>query len=212
MARLTRKQRQSQSRAITRGKIRRLQKAGLMSQNINPNKKPSKYVLAKLYTYRGVLSGRQAAVQVSTAAKAKELRSKIGDGGQGKVVIVPREKGERFRVTKDDQIKSTRKAFGQTVEKTIGDKFTPRPGERAYYTIPRRKRGLGQLKRHTFASEDELLKYLETYEINFDDIKDYIEVERFKEGSAAQKREHEEYKAAVRKLKYKRRKRRKSRR
>jgi hypothetical protein len=193
-------------RAITRAKIRRLQNAGLLSDRINANKKPSKYVLSQLYKYRGVISGRQAAVKVSTAAKAKEYRSRIGEGGQGRVVIIPREKGEKFRVTKTDEIKSTRRAYGQTIAKTIGDKFLPpRSGEKVYYTIPRRKRGTGQLKRRTFASFDELLFYLEKYEVEFEDIEDYIEVERFKEGSRKQKQHQREYNAAVRKLKNKRR-------
>jgi hypothetical protein len=189
-------------RAITRGKIRKLQRAGLLSKDLDVNRKPSKYVLSQLYKYKSVISGKQAALKVSSAKKAADLRNKIGEGGRGRIVIVPREKGERFRVTKTDEIKSTRKAYGQTIEKTIGDKFTaPRPGEKVYYTIPRRKRGLGNLKRRTFASFDELLFYLSKYEIEFDDVEKYIEVERFAEGSRRQKQHQKEYTAAVRKLK-----------
>jgi len=194
-------------RAITRGKIRKLQKAGLLSDKINPNARPSDYVKQQLYKYNSVISGKQAAVRLSSAKKAAELRSKIGEGGRGRVVIVPREKGEKFRVVSGDKIVSRRKQYGQTIEKTIGDKFSaPRAGEKIYYTIPRRKRGLGSLKRHTFSSFDEMLFYLQKYEIEFDDIEDYIEVERFTEGSRRQRQHQKEYNAAVRRLKNKRKK------
>jgi hypothetical protein len=202
MSKSTKRLSRQAARAITRGKIRKLQKAGLLSEKINVNRKPSKYVLSQLYKYRSVISGKQAAVRVENSKKAAELRSKVGSGGRGRIVIIPREKGERFRVTKTGEIHSTRKVYGQTVEKTIGDKFTaPREGEKIYYTLPRRKRGLGGIKRHTFASFDEMLFYLEKYEINFEDIEDYVEVERFKAGSATQKRVQREYTDAVGKLK-----------
>ncbi len=195
-------------RAITRGKIRKLQRAGLLSKSIDLNARPSDYVLSQLYKYREVISGKQAAVKVSSSAKASALRHKIGAGGRGTVVIIPRERGERFRVTKGDEIKSTRKAYGQTIDKTIGDKFSPpRPGEKIYYTIPKRTRGAGQLKRRTFASFNELIFYLQSYDINFEDMEDYIEVERFKEGSYRQRQHAKEYNTAVRKLKRNRRKR-----
>lgn len=200
------KKRRSGQQAITRRKIIKLQKAGLLSAKIDPDKRPSKIVLSKFDKYRGVLSGRLAAVKVSSSAKAKELRGRLGEGGQGKVVIVPREKGEKFRVV-GDTIKSTRVQYGQRIEKTIGDKFSPpKAGEKIYYTIPRRKRGLGQLRRHTFASFDELLFYLSKYEIEFDEIEDYIEVEKFAEGSTRQRQHQREYDTARAKL-IKRRKR-----
>ena len=191
-------------RAITRGKIRKLQRAGLLSAKINANKKPSKYVLSQLYRFRGLTAPRPsvAAVRVSSARKAAEYRNKIGAGGRGRVVVIPREKGEKFHVTSKDEIKSTRQAYGQTISKTIGDKFLPpKEGERVYYTLPRRKRGLGSLKRRTFASFDEMLFYLTKYEIDFEDIEDYIEVERVREGSPTAKRVADEYNSAVRKLK-----------
>jgi hypothetical protein len=204
----SKKSRYSQ-RAITRGKIRKLQRVGLLSENVNANRKPSKFVLSKLYKYRSVISGKAAAVKLSSSSKAAELRNKIGEGGSGRIVVVRREKGERFSVTKDDTIKSIRKAYGQRIEKTIGDKFTaPKPCEKLYYTIPRRKRGLGELKRHTFASFDELLFYLQKYEIDFDDIENFIEVERFAAGSRRERQHKREYNAAVRKLKRSRKSRR----
>lgn len=201
------KKRSLRQREITARKIRKLQSAGLISKNINPNKKPSTLTLNKFHKYREVLSGKKAAFRVSTAAKAKELRDKIGEGGIGRTVIVPREKGEKFHVGKDDKITSTRNQYGQKIHKVVGDKFAPpKPGERVYYTLPRRKRGLGQLKRRTFASFDEMLFYLTKYEIEFEDIEDYIETERVKEGSRTQKRVQQEYNAAREKLRKKRRK------
>lgn len=195
----------SRQRAFTRAKIRKLQRAGLLSSKINANARPSNYVKAAFYKYGKVISGKQAAVKVSDAKRAKALRQRIGEGGHGKIVIVSREKGEKFKIDKKGDITSTRRAYGQTITKTIGDKFTaPLAGEKIYYTLPRRKRGLGSLKRRTFASFDELLFYLQKYEIDFEDIEDYIEVEKFKAGSATQKRVQREYNAASRKLKNKR--------
>lgn len=166
-------------RAITRGKIRKLQRAGLLSDKINASKKPNAFVKAKLYKYRRVLSGKDAAVKVSTTEKAEDYRRRIGAGGQGKTVIIPREKGERFSVTKKDEIKSTRTARGEKIHKSIGTKLRkPKPGEQLYYTIPKRTRGAGELKRRTFASYDEFEFYLDKYEIDFADLQDYIEVER----------------------------------
>ena len=198
----SRKSQRQIARAATTRKIKKLQRAGLLSDRIKTGKKPSKYVLAQLYKYRSVISGKQAAVKLSSAVKAAELRNKIGEGGRGRIVVVPRAKGERFSVTEKDEIKSTRKAYGQTIAKTIGDKFRPaRGGERVYYTLPRRKRGLGSLKRRTFASFDEMLFYLTEYEVNFEDIEDYIETERVKEGSRTQRRVQREYRESVRRLK-----------
>lgn len=206
MAKLTKSRKQRQRLATAR-KIKKLQKSGLISSNINPYKKPSQITLNKLSKYKGVISGKQEAVRVSSAKKAKEYRDRIGEGGSGRTVIVPREKGERFRVTKGDKITSTRKQYGQTIHKTIGDKFTPpKAGERAYYTLPTRKRGLGKLKRKTFASFDEMLFYLNQYEINFEDIEDYIEVEKTREGSALDRRVRREYTAARNRLRKKRKK------
>lgn len=196
-------------RAITRGKIRKLQRAGLLSSKVNVNRKPSKYILSQLYKYKSVISGKEAALKISSSAKAQEYRNRIGYGGRGKIVVIPKERGERFRVTKTDEIKSTRKAYGEVINKTIGDKFTPpKPGERLYYTIPRRKRGLGSLKRHTFASFDELLFYISKYDIEFDEIEKFIEVERFAAGSRRERQFKREYATAVRKLKRNRKNRR----
>jgi hypothetical protein len=198
----------SAQRRITSRKVQKLQRAGLISSKIDPNSKPSKQTLAKLYKYRSVISGKEAAVRLDTAKSAKEFRDRIGQGGAGRVVIIPREKGEKFKV-KDGQIVSTRTQYGQKIEKTIGDKFSaPRPGEKVYYTLPSRKRGLGSLKRRTFASFDEMLFYLTTYEINFEDIEDYIEVERTKPGSTLDKRVRSEYLTARNKLRKKRKKKR----
>lgn len=180
-------------RAITRGKIIKLQRAGLLSRNINPDKAPSNIVKNKFYKYRSVISGKQAAVKLSTAKKAAAMRHKIGYGGAGKVVILPREKGEKFRVVKDT-ITSKRPAYGQTIEKTIGDKFLPpRPGEKVYYTIPARRRGTTHIKRRTFSSFNELLKTFEKYEISFEEVEDYIEVERFAPGSRRERQHRKEY-------------------
>jgi len=192
----------TKSLPATQRKIRKLQRAGILSPKIDPTKKPSKYVLAKFDKYRGVLSGRQAAVRLSSEKKAAEYRRKIGEGGQGKTVLITREKGERFRVV-DDTIKSKRTAYGQTIDKVVGDKFDrPKTGEKVYYTLPRQSKGK-IFKRRTFASYDELLFFLNSSSGNgysFDDLKTYIEVERFKEGSRNAKRVQKEYNSARSKL------------
>lgn len=203
----TSKSRVTAQRKITARKIEKLQRAGLISAKLDPYAKPSQFTLNKISKYKAVISGKAAAVQLSSAAKAKEFRNRIGEGGQGKVVVISREKGEKFSV-KDDKIKSIRTQYGQRIEKTIGEKFyAPRPGEKVYYTLPQRKRGLGTLKRRTFASFDEMLFYLTKYEIDFEDIEDYIEEERVKPGSATEKRVRSEYLEARNKLRKKRKKR-----
>ena len=93
-----RKLSEGSQRAITRAKVRKLQRAGLLSSKIDANAKPSKFVLSKLYKYRSLISGKQAAVKLASADAAAALRNKVGEGGERKVVIVPREKGEKFFV------------------------------------------------------------------------------------------------------------------
>lgn len=172
-------------RAITRGKIRKLQRAGLLSREVNPNKPPSRYVKSQLYRYRGVIVGKQAAVKVSSSEKAAQLRERLDATGRGKTIVLPRQKGQRFRVTRGDVIKSTIEEFGQRVETTVGEKFgaPPQPGERVYYVLPRRRRGQEHLRRTVFSSFAEMMKSLESYHIDVNDVKDYIEVVRTKPGS-----------------------------
>lgn len=204
------------SRRIYAAKVRKLQKAGLL-KGVNPDKKPTPAVHGVFRKYQDLLTGRAAAVQAPTGEKARELRKRLGVRGSGKTLIIPREKGERITVTKAGIVKSHREAYGQTIDKEIGAKIAPpAPGEKIYYTIPRRKRGLGMLKRHTFASFDEMLFYLEKYEVDFEDIEDYIETEKFREGSRKGKRLRKEYEkdrlASYKRAKRRERQRRKSRR
>lgn len=170
------------SQRIYRYKVARLKKAGYL-KNVDPSSKPTPAVFAAFSKHKDILTGRAAVIKAPTADKAAEIRKRLGLKGSGKTVIVPREKGERFNVTRSGEIHSTRHVYGQTVHKTIGHRVTkPKPGTKAYYTIPRRKRGLGTLKRTTFSSFDEMLFYLNKYEIDFEDVEDYIEVEEFAKG------------------------------
>lgn len=199
-------------------KVRKLQRAGLL-KNIDVRKKPTPGVFAQFTKHKDILSGRVAPLRASSRTKAKEIRSKLGVKGTGTYVYIPREKGERVTITKAGKIKSKRTRYGQTIEKEIGGKIEPpKPGEKFYYTLPYRKRGLTGLARHTFASFDEMLFYLTRYEINFEDIEDYIEVEKVHDGSAKDQTLHTKYVKERRKAyrnyqkKYARKRRRKSKR
>jgi len=185
----TKKSRNKQvSRRIYVAKVKKLKRAGLL-QNVDPRKKPTPAILGVLTKYKDVLTGRSAVVKARDKNKASEIRKRLGLRGSGNTIIVPREKGEKIRITKGGEIKSTRKRYGQTIRKTIGAKIEPPPKNvKRYYTIPTRKRGLSNLKRHTFASFDELLFYISKYEINFEDVEEYIEVEEFAPNSEGQEK------------------------
>ena len=168
-------------------KVRKLQRAGLLGK-VDARKRGTPYVYGLFSKYHDVITGKVAAVKAPSADKARELESKLGVKRRGRVVLIPRETGEKFRITEKGEIKSTRKRYGQTIRKTIGARVeAPKGDVKQYYTLPHRKRGTARLKRHTFASFDELLFYLSKYEIDFEDIEDYIEVEEYAAGSDKQK-------------------------
>lgn len=190
MATKSKKRAQAQRRATRRRAVEKLQSVGLLGK-VDLRKRPSKGERAKVIKYRDLISGRAQVVKAPNKRAASQLRGKFGLKGADRVLVVPREKGEKFRLTKEGELKSTRQAFGQTVHKTIGEKFSPtfkRPANaKAYYTIPSRVRGTGKLKRKTFANFDELLYYLMSYDIGFEDIEDRIEIEEFEQGSPHEK-------------------------
>lgn len=178
---------QAYIRSRHRRNVRRLLKTGLLSKADAKNKTIVRRTIIK---YNDLLSGKATALKTPTKQAAQKLRGKLGLRGKGETVIVPRHKGETLKITKDSKIIGKREQYGQVVEREVGKfKFdrTPKPGEKLYYTIPSRQRGAGKLKRRTFSSFDEMLFYLEKYEVNFEDIEDYIEVEHFKAGSKRQK-------------------------
>ena len=168
------------AKAQYKRKIEKLQKAGLIGK-VDLRKHPSPSVQRTLERYKGFLAGKESAVHAATAKEARALRRKYNLKGSGNTIVIPREKGERFHVTKAGEITSTRANPAnpdERIKKTIGARGAKRTGnEKAYYTLPERKRGLGRVKRHTFASFDEMLFYLNAYEINFDDIEEFIEIE-----------------------------------
>jgi len=173
----------AQGKAAYKSNIEKLQNAGLIGK-VDFRKKATPAIKRKIEKYRSFLAGKESAVQAHSQKEARELRRKFGLKGDGKTIIIPREKGERFHVNKEGEITSTRPnpaAPGTTIKKTIGQKYKPaRTGnEKLYYTLPERQRGLGRVKRHTFSSFDEMLYYLNAYEINFDDVEEFIEIEEF---------------------------------
>lgn len=176
------------SQAVYRRNVRKLQRAGVIGK-VDLRRKASPSTLKKFTQYKDLLTGHASAVKAPSTAQAKELRKKFGLRGAGTTVIVPKERGEKIRITRGE-IKSTRPGYrpGEKISKTYGGKFTrPTGPRRAYYTLPERRRGLGKIKRHTFASFDELLFYLSKYEIDFEEIEDYIEVEEVSEGGRKDK-------------------------
>jgi hypothetical protein len=182
---------QAYIRSRHRRNVRRLVKAGLLEPSQTKDKAKIRRTIIK---YNDLLSGKATALKTNTKQQAAKLRGKLGLRGTSKTIVVPRHKGEKLKITKDAKIVGTREQYGQTVHREVGKfKFdqTPKPGEKLYYTIPTRKRGAGKLKRHTFSSFDEMLFYLEKYEIDFEDIEDFIEVEHFKVGSKRQKQTQE---------------------
>jgi len=197
----------------TKANIKKLQAAGLLGP-VDLRKKISPDVIRRMDKYRAVLTGKAAVVKAPDLATARKLRKTLGLTGSGKSIVVPKEKGETYRLRKSTgEIVSTRKGYneGEIIHKTLGGKFPTKPapssGKRLYYTIPERQRGLGKLKRHTFGSFDEMLYYMSKYEIDFEDIEDRIEIEEVSTGSRKdkqrQKKIHDEREAGIRRAKRK---------
>jgi hypothetical protein len=206
-------------RKILKANILKLQKAGLIGE-VDFRKKATPATIRKLEKYRAVLVGKAAAVQAPDLATARRLRKTLGLKGSGKTIIVPREKGERYRVEKSTgDIVSTRKGYGEgeIIHKRLSKNFPvePRPesDKRYYYTIPEKTPGAAKLKRTTFGSQNELLFYLSKYGVSFEDMQDYLEVEQIRRGGRADKRRqktiYEERQKAKRRFKRRKPKKRK---
>lgn len=173
-----------------------LHRKGLISKKIDPAAKSTPATRRAIRRYSSVLRGKASVVTAPSRARAQELRGKLGLTGSGKAVIVPRYKGERVKINAEGKIVGTRKQYGQTVKREINQRANYRPpaaNERVYYTIPSRKRGTSKLKRKTFSSLDEMLYYLEKYEVDFEEIEDYIEVEYYTKGGRKDKQLRERY-------------------
>lgn len=170
-------------------KVRKLQSKGLIG-DVDLRKKPSPAIHKQLEKYRDVLTGKATAVKVPDRARARELRSDLNARGRGNVVVVPKEsKTERITYSRrEGKIIGKRPGYrdGETIKRTYGERLKARPvNAKAYYILPERRRGLGKLKRKVFASFDELLYYLNSYDINFEDVEDIIEIEEVERNSVA---------------------------
>ncbi|MDE2020109.1 MAG: hypothetical protein KGJ13_07225 [Patescibacteria group bacterium] len=195
--------------------IKKLQRAGLVGK-VDFRKKATPALTSKIEKYRPLLRGKATAVVAPDSKTAARLRKTLGLKGSGKTIVIPKEKGERYRYQKSTgEITSTRKGYqeGQVIKKTLGKGF-PAPPEkggdkRLYYTIPERTRGAGRLKRKTFGSFDEMLFYLSKYDVDFEDIEDRVEIEEVRKGSrkdkTRQKKIHDDRQAAYRRLKRRKR-------
>lgn len=187
-ARSQSKRREQASQARYRANVARLQKAGLLDK-VNTKIKRDPKAQRAIIRYRDYLAGKQSAIKTE---HAKDLAKKFGFKKRGNVVLIPRVKHERITVTKKTGEVVTRYPNPldktKTVKRVYGQKglTPPKPGEKLYYTIRERARGLGRLKRRTFSSFDDLLEYLKAYDYNWDDVEPYIETESVSGGQAAQ--------------------------
>ncbi len=172
-------------RAFYKMRVKKLQRLGLLGK-VDLKKKASPSIIRTIEKYSDVLRGKAQVVQ---SPHAKETRKKFGFRGKGDLVVIPKEKGEKFSISKrSGDLTSRRKTESGIIKKTVSEKFKPRPANaNVYYTLPERKRGLGRIKRKTFANFDELLYYLQSYEINFEDVEDFIEVEEIERGTRRDK-------------------------
>lgn len=180
-------------RDIFKKNVHKLQRAGLLG-DVDFRKKATPAVVRRLEKYKSVLVGKSAVVKAPDIETARRLRKTLGLKGSGRTIVVPKEKGEKYTLQKSTgEIVSTRRGYneGEIIKKTLGSHFPAVPpshsGRRLYYTIPERTRGASRLKRKTFGSFNEMLYYLMSYDINFEDIEDRIEVEEIKEGSRRDK-------------------------
>lgn len=158
----------------------RLQRAGLLDKFNKRLKRDPKAVRA-IIRYDDFLKGKVSAVKTKTPKEAREVATKFGFKKRGDVVLVPREKHERITINRKGEVVSRRpnpRDKTQTITRKLGEPVeAPKKGERIYYTIRERRRGLGKIKRTTFAKFDDLLEYLNAYEINWDDVAPYFETE-----------------------------------
>ena len=208
-----RNSRQTQ-RDIYRINIKKLQRAGLIG-DVDFRKKATPAIVRRLEKYKSVLVGKASVVQAPDLTTARNLRKTLGLKGSGKSIVIPREKGERYKLKKSTgEIVSRRRGFneGEIIEKTLGSRFPAPPpahsGRRLYYTIPERTRGAGRLKRKTFGSFDEMLFYMAQYDIDFSSLEDRIEVEEITTGSRfdklRQRKIHDERAAGIKRAKRRR--------
>jgi hypothetical protein len=172
-----------ETQARYRKKVAKLQRAGLLGKvNLRLNRDPK--AVRAIIKYNDYLSGKVAAVKAPDKATARELSTQLGLKRRGETLLVPREKREtNFRITKSGELKSQRpNPLGGKITRTTGKKTKPpKEGERVYYTIRERRRGLGTIKRTTFAKFDDLLEYLAAYDLNWEDVEPYFETETLSE-------------------------------
>lgn len=172
-----------QAQVNYRKKVAKLQKAGLLGKvNLRLSRDPK--ARRAIIKYKDYLSGKSAAVKAPNAATARKLSSDLEVSRKGNVLFIPREpKEHNFRITKSGELKSTRpNPLGGNITRAVGKRAKPpKPGERVYYTIRERRRGLGTIKRTTFANFDDLLEYLSAYDLNWEDVEPYFETETLSE-------------------------------
>src|SRR5882762_1168351 len=85
---------------IYKRKARKLQSKGLLG-DVDFRKRADPKVIRAFEKYSDVLAGKATVVEAPTARKGRELRRKLGVGGKGKAVVVPKEsKSEKISYSK----------------------------------------------------------------------------------------------------------------
>lgn len=141
--------------------LKKLRDLGLYKGDLR--KKPTKYALSKIAQFDDVLKGKATVVAPKNPGRFKNLFPTVG-----KLVVVPRRKGERISVDKSGEIVSKRKsgkhiisARGKSVKR--GEKIPkPEPDRYVQYVIPFNSRdGVTWFR---FPSWDELQKFMAGYD------------------------------------------------
>lgn len=148
-------------------------------------KAPTHYGKSLVAKLSDVLKGKAAVITTTrtTARKYREAGFKV----RGNKIIVPKEKGERYKISKSGEITSTRRTLtGQKVKKhvepskreTVRDLPTHAPnGNRYQYAVPF-KRGRDAFERFRFPDKESLQHFMQPgYDKRYPDWLQYVELE-----------------------------------
>lgn len=158
--------------------VRKLRDVGLISKHVKLTTKPTRAVKSALRRFADVVTGKAAVIKVPKHV-AKGMRD--GNRVKGNLVVIEKQKGERFRFDPDaERIVGTRRAgkrtFTRTIERDVGKIKPPRAGTRRYYVVPFNRSG-GDIDYLKFDDLQELNAFMAEYEKRgYKNWKNYIEV------------------------------------
>lgn len=158
--------------------MRKLRDAGLISKRVKLTTKPTRSVKSALKKFADVISGKAAVIKVP-----KHVARSMKDGNRvkGDLVVIEKQKGERFRYDEDaERIVGTRRAgqrtFTRTIERDLGAIKPARTGTRRYYVAPFQRAG-GDIDYLKFDDLEELNRFMAEYEKRgYKNWKNYVEV------------------------------------